>query len=91
MLFCAAQRHNFKTKKKVKIVNLVVMMAQACWEYHVFVLCSVFADGQLLVVWPAMGNLPPISLSPAFSHLSYLLAQPTERAVLHQMDRNISP
>lgn len=50
-----------------------------------------FADGQLLVVWPAMGNLPPISLPPALSHLSYLLARPTERAVLCQMDRNISP
>lgn len=26
-----------------------------------FVLCSAFAEGQLWVVWPAMGNLPPIS------------------------------
>lgn len=67
------------------------MKASAYWEYNDFMLCSVFADGQLLAVWSAMGNLPPISLSPALSHRSYLLAQPTEGAVLCQMERNISP
>lgn len=55
-------------------VDVILIMTQACWDYYVFVLCSVFADGQLLVVWSAMGKLPPISLSPALSHLSYLLA-----------------
>lgn len=67
------------------------MIALTCGGHCVFMLSSVFADGQLLVVWPSMGNFPPISLSPALSHLSYLLAQPTERAILCQMDRNISP
>lgn len=27
MLFCAAQSHNFKTMKKVKIMNLILVMA----------------------------------------------------------------
>lgn len=62
------------SKLKGKPVDVILIMTQACWDYYVFVLCSVFADGQLLVVWSAMGNLPPISLSPALSHLSYLLA-----------------
>lgn len=56
-----------------------------------FVFCSVFADGQLLARLAAMGTLPPLSLPPVFSHLSYLLARPSERAVLCQMDRNIYP
>lgn len=62
------------SKLKGKLVDLILIMTQACGDYYVFVLCSVFADGQLLVVWSAMGNLPPISLSPALSYLSYLLA-----------------
>lgn len=77
--------------KNIKIVNLILMITLTCGGHYVFMLSSVFADGQLLVVWSSMGNFPPISLSPALSHLSYLLAQPTERAILRQMDRNISP
>lgn len=56
-----------------------------------FVLCSVFADGQLLAALAALGTLPPISLPPVLSHLSYLLARPTERAILCQTDRDIYP
>lgn len=71
MLFCAAPSHNFKMlKEKVKI--LLLTMVELVGNIMFFVLCSVFADGQLQVVWPAMGNLPPISLPPALSHLSYL-------------------
>lgn len=56
-----------------------------------FVLCDVFADGQLLAALAALGTLPPISLRPVLIHLSYLLAQPTGRAVFCRMDRNIYP
>lgn len=60
------------------------------WSWG-FVLCSAFADGQLLAALAALGALPPISLPTGLSHLSYLPARPTERAVLCQMDRNIYP